>query len=153
MGVAPSIMIQEFATGDACTGVAYTGLGTDTYAGDSRMVGRGHRRHRGGAGGPIDGGLFNLPGVRNKPFSKLCSAWIKLPGSTQVSLFAVDTDNVEYLIATSSSNTLVLDALASWDLLPGWDLKVVGNATLTGAGKAILIISSWQTQNHLALLS
>ena len=141
----PSYFTQVFASGDGVTGVAYTGTATvvrqssDYPARDGRIYVQG----KGGGDGVIDGGLFPIGTLRPRLWNRYQGAFIKLPGCTAISVYAVDEDNVEYLLETVSTDTLVHDGYQSRWLLPGWNLKVVATGTLSGAGKINLIFDEW----------
>jgi hypothetical protein len=145
--VVPDVLVQSFSFGDACTGVAYTGLNRGV-----RTAGTGHalnaRVYADGKSGaepaPIDGGLFDLGAILGETiFPQLDAVWISLPGVTAITLKAVSEEGREFTLSTVAASQMVVGSPSSWRLLPKWKIKVVATGTLTGNGSIHLILPEW----------
>ena len=145
--VVPDVLVQYFASGDGCTGVAYTGLdrANRTISAGHPLNARVYSDQKSGAeAGAIDGGLFDLGAILGDSiFPTLEAVWIRLPGVTNIVLKAVSEDGYEYTLSSAATSQLVIGPPSSWPMLPRWKIKVVATGTLSGAGSIHLFLPPW----------
>lgn len=152
-GVVPSVLIQRFKAGDACNGVLYTGsVKAKREFGDRHPLNaRAYAFETEVADGAIDGGLFPLKEIMGHDiYPRLVSGWISLPGTTEIDLLAVDENGIEFSIGTVTTPSMTLSSLDSWDLFPGWSLKVRATGALTGPGVIYLSMQDYMKPLSLA---
>jgi hypothetical protein len=147
----PNIFEQVFRSGDAMTGVAYTGTGGGDGAGGGAQSQDGHiyRQTPLGGGSPdpaIDGGLIPLHGelgVSRNAYLKLVSIYVFADGATDINVILVDTDGFEHVVGSASGPRLVDDLLNDFMILPGWNLKVTADNVGAAGAKIVAATDLW----------
>jgi hypothetical protein len=146
MARVPTHFQQTFRSGDACSGVAFTGTATPDFSNNFL-----YKQAPAVGDGAIDGGLIpistNMLTGYQYSLRKLEGAYIYADDATSIAVKIVEpVSGTEITLVSVASDTLVIPMNQDEYMIPdGWRIKVVTNAAPIGVngGFIYLALDTW----------